>query len=126
MVNMTGNVVLYQLDVGTNSNVGIYWVNTNNLIIHAGGNSKVSLAGVATNLEATLTGNAVVDAKYLRSQVAYVKTKDYSCAWVYVSQSLSAYANNYSDIYYYPDPIINGPFYVHDHGSIMRMAGLPY
>lgn len=125
--NMTGgNVVLYQLDVGGNTQLNLYWVNTNNLIVHAGGGSKINLAGVATNLEVTLSGDAVLNAKYLRSQMAYVKTRDYSCAWVYVSQALNAYAKDYSDIYYYPDPLINGPFYVRDHGSIMRMAGLPY
>ncbi len=124
--NLTGNIVLYQLNVAGNSHLNLYWINTNNLVVHAGGGAKINLAGVATNLEATLSGDAVLDAKYLRSQEAYVKTRDYSCAWVYVSQSLSAFAKDYSDIYYYPDPQINGPFYVRDHGSIMRMAGLPY
>jgi hypothetical protein len=125
-LRMTGNVTLYQLNVGSNSNVNIYWVNSSNLLIRANDSAKITLAGVATNLEANLFGNAVVDAKYLRSQVAYLRTLNYSCAWVYVSQSLSAYARDYSDIYYYPDPLINGPFYVRDHGAIMRMAGLPY
>lgn len=124
--NLTGNIVLYQLDVGGNTHFNLYWINTNNLIVHAGGGAKINLAGVATNLEVTLSGDAVLDAKYLRSQMAYVKTRDYACAWVYVSQALNAYAKDYSDIYYYPDPQINGPFYVRDHGSIMRMAGLPY
>lgn len=125
--NLTGgNVVLYQLDVRGNTRLNLYWVNTNNCVVHASGGSKINLAGVATNLEVTLSGDAVLDAKYLRSQMAYVKTRDYSCAWIYASQALNGYADNYSDIYYYPDPQINGPFYVHDHGAIMRMAGLPY
>lgn len=127
-VNLNGAsaIVLYQLDITGNATVGMYWVNTNNLLISAGGGSHITLAGVATNLDVKLSGGAVLDAKYLRSQEAYVKTRDYACAWIFAQKSLSAYANNYSDIYYYPDPIITGPYYVHDHGSVMRMAGLPY
>lgn len=121
----TKKVVIGQLNASGNAKVSIYWIDSNFVSTNLSGNASVALAGLATNLNANLSGSSNLNAKYLRTKQAYIKTSGHSNATVFVLKSLSALAVDYSTIYYYPDPEVVGR-YVACSGAVLRMAGLPY
>lgn len=125
-VNMTlrGEIHLTSASVGGDSSLHTYWIDNTKLKVHALGNAKVFLAGVAKDLDAVVTGDSVLDAKYLRTYNAHVTTIDNSTAAITVWHAMNVLAKNSSTIYYYRDPEFQA-VYLDNAGSVLRMQGLP-
>ena len=79
---------------------------------------EVLLAGVAELLDAQISGNFQLKAKYLRAEKAYINARQHARADVYVKDSLSALASDNSNVYYYRRPRLIGQ-YMRQAGSVM-------
>ncbi len=84
--------------------INIDWVNTNSLIVEGDGSGSIYLAGQANNLLVRLTQNARLFARYLRTQKTQAFTTDRALAELFALDTLSAYAIDKSNIYYYKRP----------------------
>lgn len=123
-VAIHGNVGIRELVVTNSDTVAISWVNSQELTLRLRGTQRVYFAGIAQLLNATVLDHARLDAKYLRAQKAFVNTKQHGTAEVTVLDSLNAYAQDQSNIYYYTTPKLLGRYY-QDHGSILFMGEKP-
>lgn len=123
-MSLHGDIRLKSASVGGNSSLHTYWINNTELKINTFGDAKVFLAGVAKDLDAVAAGDSVIDAKYLRTYNAHVKTEGTSTAAITVWHAMNVYAMNSSTIYYYRDPEFQA-VYLDNAGSVLRMQGLP-
>lgn len=119
-VVLNGYINISKIIAGSDSYVNIHWVNSTNLAIVAHDHSEIYLAGVANRMVARLRDNAHLDAKYLRAKEAWVKTKDSAIADVLATNSLSAFASDNSNIYYYKNPT-NLVEYSQLSGNVLQM-----
>jgi hypothetical protein len=120
-VELRGNIGLRELVLEDTAPVNVYWVNSRQLLMNVDGHEKVFLAGVADLLIANVHHKAKLNAKYLRTQKAFVNTQQTAIAEVSVLDSLNAYAQGQSNIYYYHQPKLLGRYY-QDHGSVIYMG----
>lgn len=124
VTSLRGDLVLSRVDVSGNATLHAYWVDSSNLHVVAQNQSKLFLAGVVTNLDIIATGNAEVDAKYLRADNAYIRTTGNADVGVTVNRSLSTLSSDSSTVYYYDNSRV-GLHYLDSHGSALRMKGIP-
>ncbi|MBI5447433.1 MAG: DUF2807 domain-containing protein [Gammaproteobacteria bacterium] len=122
-----GNIVLANLNFNNDGKLVMYWVNTTTLNITAGKKGHILLAGVANNLKADVSDSATLDAKYLQTQVAHIRTQKQGKAEINTQQSLNMLAVDQSNIYYYKQPKFIAK-YMQGSGSILDMRGVypPY
>lgn len=98
-------------------------IHNKKLVITLGGQNRVSFQGSVCVLEATLYGTAFLDAKNLHALRGYINTNDCSHAEIWVCNSLTAWAKNCSNIYYYTDPKFAAR-YMCPPASVLRMTGI--
>jgi hypothetical protein len=123
-INLTGTFVLSHIEASGHSILRLYWIDSSNLHVVAENNSQLFLAGVVTNLDLLASGDADVDAKYLRVENAYVKTQNDADVNLNVKNSLGSLSSDKSTIYYYQDSHLNS-HYLNNSGSALRMVGIP-
>jgi hypothetical protein len=121
---MTGMLVLSRIDLTDNAVLHAYWINSSNLRINASNRAKVFLAGIVTHLNIIASGDADVDAKNLRAENAYVRTRNDADVSVSVKKNLSSFSTERSSVYYYRDSEL-GLHYLNQNGSALRMKGIP-
>lgn len=100
-VLLTGYVDVNKIIVDGDSYVSVRWVNSDELTVRARQNGRIFIAGVARVLKARLYDCSHLGARYLRAPTVLVQTWNNSSASVLATYSLSAFANDQSNIYYY-------------------------
>ncbi len=103
-VRIRGVINLQKVTTRGNSCVNAMWVDSYHVRLCSSDNSKVVLAGFTCILDAALNSNSSLDARFLRSKEAFVKTTDYACAKVLPIFALYGFAKHFSGIYYYKTP----------------------
>jgi len=121
--HLSGNLIFSRIDVTGSALLYAYWINSTNIHLYAGNYAKVVLAGVATNLDIIARDNANVDARFLRTQNAFVRTDNQANVAVRVKNSLSTLSTHSSTVYYYGDSNLN-LHYLGNFGSALRMQGI--
>lgn len=91
------------------SNISLKWATGKNIALFATGNSRIALAGNVGTVRAKLAGHSFLNAKYLRAQHTWLKTRNFAQAEVISSNSLQAYPSDSSNIYYYKTPKLLNP-----------------
>jgi hypothetical protein len=104
------------------SYVSIRWINSNKISINACECAQVFLAGVAKVIEARLGDAAYLDAKYLRPHIALVQTSGEAVAEVLSINSLYAFAEGRSNIYYFKRPRNQYLEYTSLSGNVLRLG----
>lgn len=120
-VSLNGNIRLRNVMVGGNTKLWVYWVNSCDCSLNAMGNAKISVAGIATTLEINAFQNARIDARYLRTKRAFIKSYGNSRVDLQAMCSLNAFASGCSTIYYYEDPRFQAPYMLRG-GSVVGMT----
>ncbi|CAN5426361.1 hypothetical protein BH10PSE19_BH10PSE19_12900 [soil metagenome] len=122
-VHLNGVVNLEELTQEGTGIMQIYWVKGGVVTLHANGSGTIVLAGVAYQLNADLAGQIHLDARFLRTKKGFIHTMQNSRADVWVKDSLDAFAQGYSNIYYFTKPI-----YIYtallDGGSVLDMSSV--
>ena len=120
-VNLEGNYCIDAIYQNGTGKINIIWVDSKNLFISSNNSGLINLGGIADKMIAKLTNNARLDAKYLRVNQAEVFTTDSATADVWASESLSGYAIDNSNVYYYKTPekltIVS-----RDHGNVLKFG----
>lgn len=122
-INLGGEMVLNNLNYQGTGPLSIQWVNSSNVNVTGSGRGKIFLAGIAQQLNATLSGHVVMDAKYLHADKGFINTRDGARADVWTKYNLSALATTGSNIFYYHDSQMVGGYMIAP-GSVIRMTGL--
>ena len=85
--------------------IDINWIKGDTLVINSNSVGPIYLAGTTKQLVIKLTGQAMLDARYLRAEKAGVFVIDRATAHVLVTKSLGGFAADHSNIYYYKRPL---------------------
>lgn len=101
---LLGTLNVQNIMVDDAGDVTLRWVDSDQLHIQGTGSGRIQLAGTAQTLNARLSGGVQLDAPYLRSKRAYVQTRDQAQASILAQHTLSAFAYDQSNIYYYKIP----------------------
>ena len=120
-VNFLGVIHLNQINQQSDGALRFEWVKANRLNVHADGRGEIYLAGAAHRLEGRLNHFASLNAKYLRTQEAYVQTLGHAVARVQPVKSLRAFAYDHGNIYYYKQPEFFTR-YSQGSGNILKLA----
>lgn len=123
-ISLDGIINMQQLTQTGTGTFSAMWVNSSRLNINTSGNAKIYLAGKVDFLNATATQTSQINAQYLRVQKAFVKTEDNSQALIAVLDSMNAFADNNSNIYYYETPTFLNR-YTRANGTIIFMRNPP-
>lgn len=121
--HLSGDLTLSRIGVSGNAMLYAYWINSANLHVLTSGKAKVFLGGVASNLDIKAYQSSQIDARFLRTENAYVLTQNEATAAVKVKKSLSTLSTDYSTVYYYGDSGLN-IHYLGNNGSALRMTGI--
>jgi hypothetical protein len=124
-VELKGNVNLYRLIAGGRSRVFIYWINTCEPCIRAMDDAEICIGGIADTLVIDAYQSARVDARYVRTRRAFVKTYGCSRADICVMKSMNILASGRSNVYYYQDPKFQAPL-LQCAGSVIKMTDICY
>ncbi len=110
-INLSGKLNIRKIYYAGDAILNLLWVDSNNLTLFANGVgcSDIRIAGIVNQFNATLYGDTHLEAKYLRSDVAYIATGNKAFAEVWVKDALNAFAARSSNIYYYYE----SPFIAH-------------
>lgn len=122
-INLGGNMVLNNLNYQGTGPLSIEWVNSSKINVTGSGRGKIFLAGIADQLDATLSNHVVMDAKYLHAEKGFINTREGARADVWTRYNLSALATQGSHIYYYHDSQMVGGYMIAP-GTVIRMTGL--
>lgn len=122
-INLNGNMVVNTINQQGKGSLHIEWVNSTRVTVNGSGPGSVFLAGIARELNATLSDHFKLDAKYLHAEKGFINTRTDAQAHVWTKNNLSALATAGSNIYYYHDSqMVAG--YMRAPGSVLRMSGL--
>lgn len=99
-VVIQGIVSLNKVNCTGNGNLLVYWVNSPYLRIEASGKGKISLAGAVKTLDINLSQDIRLFAQHLRAHQGFVKTEKHAQATVNARNTLRAFAQDDSLIYY--------------------------
>lgn len=115
---------LHHLNFDGDGILNMNWIKSEHFHVKGSGHGKVTLAGYGVqNMDVDLEEYAHLDARQLRTERAYVKTRHASRADVWVRQVLQSIAIEDSNILYYREPDSLG-LYVPPNGSTLSMQGL--
>jgi len=103
-INLEGQLAINKITQTGNGRINIEWIDSNRLFIDSNSSGPLYLAGTVTHMVAKLTGNADLDARYLRAKKASILTTDHARADIVVLDTLNAFAIDNSSIYYYKRP----------------------
>lgn len=120
-VKLSGVTGLSHLGLDETGPVAVSWVNSRQLNLDLAGKEHVFLAGTTDLLISHLSGQSTLDAKYLRAKTAFIQAEGTSRAEVTVLDSLNAYAQDKSNIYYYHLPKLVGRYY-QSTGTVLYMG----
>lgn len=124
-VELKGHISLYRLIAGGHSHVFVYWIDICEPCIKAMGNAEICIGGIADTLSIDAYQSARVDARYVRTRRAFVKTYGCSRADICVMKSMNIFAADSSNVYYYQDPKFQAPF-LQCAGSVIKMTEICY
>lgn len=119
-VQMVGTYGLHKLTMRDCSWLTLYWIKTDHLSLVLYRRARVQIAGTSRLLEATLYGNAQLNARYMRVKEAFVKTHGESVADIAVTRSQHTLATGDSHIYYHEKPKYQTDF-MGDNGSVLNL-----
>lgn len=108
--NTRGNVVLNgmitvkELAVSGPSHVTMKWVNGDNIALYGANHAHINLAGNVGTVRAKLAGHSFLNAKNLRAHHTWIITRNFAQAEVLSTESIQAYPQGNSNIYYYKTP----------------------
>lgn len=122
-INLGGSMVLHNLSYQGTGPLSIEWVNSSDVNVTGSGRGKIFLAGIADQINATLSDHVFMDAKYLHADKGFINTRDNARADVWTKYNLSALATKGSNIYYYHDSQMVGGYMIAP-GAVIRMTGL--
>ena len=103
-ITLNGKFIVDRIQNEGPGNVNLRWVSGRNIKVRCDGSGRVTLAGTAKTLRATLEDHTTLNARYLRAKEVLIKTQDYALAKVLPIISLRAFAGDYSNIYFYKSP----------------------
>ncbi|NKB46173.1 MAG: hypothetical protein GKR77_00085 [Legionellales bacterium] len=122
-VILRGMAVVDSIELYDKAHLDLYWLDSYGLRIEAHNQSTVTLAGVADRLVALLQGNAQLNARFLRTREAYVKTYERALAEIQVTDNQNAVAYDESNIYFFTTPQFHASFMARD-GSVLNFDGI--
>jgi len=123
-IALQGQMALRELDVAQSHEVSVYWINSPLLSVYVKDAQGILLGGIAKVFNATASGNANLDARYLRANRVFIKTTDKAKATVVGLDVLNAMATQQSIIYYYAQPKLLSRSYWNQ-GTILFMGEAP-
>ena len=103
-IKLNGEIGINKIYQRGSGKIEVDWVNGDKLNVDSNSAGPIYLSGNADYLQAKLTNNAVMDARYLRVRSAAIFTTDNARADVLVLDALGAFAVDTSNIYYYKNP----------------------
>jgi hypothetical protein len=108
-ITLNGTIKLNKISASGLSKINLKWVSGNNIALFSNADSHINLAGEVGTIRAKLAGHSFLNAKYLRSQHAWIRTRNFAQAEVISAHSLQAYPSDSSNIYYYKTPKLLNP-----------------
>jgi|GEM_PF-2090180 len=123
-IDIQGVVGLKELSAQGKGFINIYWVNTPKLNVWASAETKILLGGKVENLHANMAKQSSLNARYLATTNAYVRTADCARVDIAAKQILNAEAIDTSNIYYYQQPAFLGQ-HMFGGGSVLNVVGQP-
>jgi hypothetical protein len=124
-VNVSGNIIPGKIVIGGKTQMSIGWINACDFYLKAMDNAKICVTGSVNTFSADASQCAWINAKYLCTTRAFVKSYGRSRIDVRASCSLSTLAAQNSAIYYYQYPYMQTPF-VQGAGSVIPMVPICY
>lgn len=103
-LRLRGIFPVKQIDQSGNGEIDLQWLNSQEIVVDLRDKAKLRLAGVASELYAKLSDQAELDAIGLRTKHLWVRTQQIAVARVLPVDSLKAFANDQSNIFYYKTP----------------------
>jgi hypothetical protein len=119
-VEITGHSNLANLTMGDDSQLSLYRVSSKSIKIKLKDNARVQLSGVTETLNDEQWDKSRLDSRNLISQISFVKTHDYSQAYIAALRNQHTLAKDKSNIYYYYLPENHTNFMAKD-GSVLDM-----
>ncbi len=123
-VYLTGISDIKDLTMKGHGYLNMLWLNSCHLHVHGSENGEAFLAGRADQVYADLKDNAFLDARFLRANAAYINTAGTSRADIWPINSLSALADERSNIYYYHEPKVIVGNYMKQNGAVLSMVNV--
>jgi len=103
-ITLHGQMSVDQITQKSDGKIEIAWINSKKMNITDTGHGLVMLSGKAKELTVAARSSAQLDARYLRADRATVMTTDVATARIWAADSLNAYSDWQSNIYYYKIP----------------------
>lgn len=119
-MTLRGNVNVKKIVQRGPGCINAEWIDSDELQIIASGGGTIKLAGTANMLNIRAVEHATIDAKYLRAQKAFIQTGDVAKVETTVIDSLSGFASDHSNIYYFKTPVHLARHTTHS-GTVMQM-----
>lgn len=98
-------------------------VETDHFILDGEGSGFFYMTGIATRLDASLSGTSRLDARCLKTRTTFVNAVGLAQAEVATNGAVSALTAESGDVYYYNSPLM-ATDYQYQSGSVMRMEGI--
>jgi hypothetical protein len=123
VVLLRGMATVSSIELFDKGHLDMYWLDSDDLTVDAHNQSTATIAGIADKMVAVLQGNAQLNARYLRTREAFVKTYDRALAEIQTFSNQNAIAYNESNIYFFLTPDFHANFMARD-GSVLNFDGI--
>ena len=119
-IQLVGLINFNTLSLRGDGFLSAYWVKNDRLVIKEYGNVHLQLAGIAKVLDVELWDQADFNGRYLRANIAFVKTHGRSVAKISAVNRQHTLASDASDIYFYNLPEMKTDFMAFE-GAVLDM-----
>lgn len=102
-ITLEGTAGLRKLDYSGSGRFKMQWIKSPQVNVRSH-HGRIMLAGIVDSIDAVLSNDAQLDARYLRAKNAYINTADKARADIWAKRSFNGFASGYSNIYYYQKP----------------------
>lgn len=119
-VKLMGYSNVATINMNDNAELKLFWVKSKTLRVILKGRARAELSGLAETFHAQTWDKSWLDSRHLMSQNSFIKTHNFSEAYISVVKNQHTLANDKSNIYYYFLPETKTDFLARE-GSVLDM-----
>ena len=119
-VKLIGYSNVANINMNDRAELKLFWVKSKTLRVQLKGRARAEISGLAENFHAKTWDKSCLDSRHLMSQNSFVKTYNFSEAYISVVKNQHTLANDKSNIYYYFLPETKTDFMARE-GSVLDM-----
>ena len=105
-ITLNGSIQLREATIAGPTQLNLSWVYGNTIELYENDTAYMNISGNVNMARIKMFNQSYLNARYLRTNHTWIQTKNFAQAQVIAANSVQAYPENLSNVYYYKTPVV--------------------